>query len=168
LPCPNGNGILYKGDAIDEVIKQCGEPASRHSNKRILYTFQDWTYYIAHRYDAGFSEVVVSFKNGIVSNIHVNDHYWPPICRRTYFQYAQAITVQTNCDGAYTIGTTALCGSVFGIGDNTARVAAICGPPAARSELGSYTFEVTELNYEGDDPQTIVFENGKLTDWRQK
>ncbi len=168
LPCPNGNGILYKGDSIDEVVRQCGEPVSRNTNIRILYTFQDWTYYIAHRYDAGFSEVIVSFKNDVVSNIRVNDQYSVPVCRRTYFQFGQAVTVQTNCNSTYNIGTTALCGIVFGVGDSTARVAAICGLPAARTELGRYTFEVTELDYAGDDPQTIVFENGKLTDWRQK
>ncbi|MEO8402819.1 MAG: DUF2845 domain-containing protein [Gammaproteobacteria bacterium] len=168
LPCPNGGGILYKGDSIEEVIKQCGEPTTKRSNTYIFYMLQDWIYYIAHRYDSGFAQVIVSFKNGKVSKIHVTDYYYGVlICRRIVVQFGSAMTVQTSCNGAYDIGFTALCGAIFGIGDSTERVEAICGLPATKSNLDINKMETTELIYQGDDPQTIIFQNGKLSEWKQ-
>src|SRR5438094_527194 len=80
LPCPNGSGVLYKGDALSEVIKECGEPLTQSTNTRTLYTLQEWTYYLRHAYDPGYSQLIVSFKNGIVMNIRVKDYFWTPIC----------------------------------------------------------------------------------------
>lgn len=166
LPCPNGNGILYKGDSIDEVISQCGEPTTKRTSTRTLYTSQFWTYYISHQYNTGFSQMTIAFKNNLVSNIHIDDHFGLSICNRTVLQYGAVMTVQTSCDGSYDVASTLLCGYSFGLGESTDRVAYICGPPAAQTPLQSYTIEVTELVYTGDSEQTIVFENGKLTDWK--
>lgn len=165
MPCPNGNGILYKGDSIDQVISQCGEPATKRTSTQTIYTTQNWTYYISHQYDPGFSQMIIAFKNNLVSNIHIDDHFWLPICRRTILQYGVVMTVQTGCDGSYDVASTLLCGNSFGVGDSTDRVTAICGFPAAETPLQSYTIEKTELVYTGESTQTIIFENGKLSDW---
>ena len=50
--------------------------------------------------------------------------------------------------------------------DSKQVVESICGNPASQTNLQTDTEEVTELNYGGDQPQTIIFKNGKLSDWQ--
>jgi hypothetical protein len=75
------------------------------------------------------------------------------------------MTVQTGCDSAYNVASTHLCGLAFGAGDDIAAVESICGQPVAQTKQ-DYTFSETELTYGGDDSQTIVFQDGKLVDWK--
>ncbi|RDI48072.1 DUF2845 domain-containing protein [Aquicella lusitana] len=168
LPCPNGRGILYKGDTVSEVLKQCGEPLEKRTTTRTIYTAEQWVYYRGHVFDRGFSQLIVSFKNDRVVSIYINDRYWLPVCRQAYIQLGNRLsTLQTSCGNwAYYTVNTNLCGGIFGIGDSTQRVAAVCGLPAERSPLETYTVEVTEFTYSGHDPQVIVFQDGRLIEWR--
>ena len=166
--CPNGGGILYKGDSIDEVIKQCGEPTSKHIKVTTLLTVKQWVYTINHAYDRGYSRLVVVFKNDQVSTITIYEHYDWYSCHQTAIQLGTGITVQTSCgDFNYNTLSTNICGAPFGVGDSINIVQSICGDPADQTILQNNTTEETdELVYGGNNPQTIVFQDGKLTDFR--
>lgn len=169
LPCPNGNGFLYKGDSLEDVLKQCGAPVTKKTDVLVLSTFQQWIYYRGHAYDNGFSQLIISFKNDRVSSIRINDHYntWYPVCRQFAVQLGLVTTVETTCgDSSYLTLFTNLCSRGFGIGETNEIVKSICGQPASQTKLQSDTIETTELKYDGTEPQTIVFTNGKLVDWK--
>lgn len=167
LPCPNGSGILYKGDAVEEVIRQCGEPIEKKTVTKIVNSQQEWVYYRPHFFDEGFAQIIILFKNDRVSSIHITDRYPYTICRKSAVQVGLITTIQTSCgDWIYDTAYTNLCGIAFGVGDSANAVESVCGPPETRSILQTDTMEVTELTYGGDHPQTIVFYNGKLTEWK--
>lgn len=167
LPCPNGNGILYKGDSIQEVLKECGEPLERHATKSEVYSLQEWIYDLPHAYDSGESQVDIIFENDLVSKIHITDIYPLFFCQSGALQVGQLTTIQTSCGNwVYDTSYTSLCGIGFGVGASTQFVESACGEPASHNYLQNQTIETTELIYGGDHPQTIVFQNGKLTDWQ--
>ena len=167
LPCPNGNGILYKGDSIDEVLRQCGEPFAKHTSTQTLYSQQSLSYYRAHRFDRGYSQINIYFRNDRVARITIDEHYPWPVCLSGFVAVGQVITFQRSCgDWVYDTLNTNLCGQLFGVTDSIQYVKSVCGVPAAQSNLEAYTVENTELTYGGNNPQTIIFQNGKLVDWK--
>lgn len=168
LPCPNGKGILYKGDSIEEVLKQCGEPNNKHSVTTTLYSLKRLIYYRPHPYNVGgHSQLIILFKNNKVSNIHINEHYTYYMCRQSAVQVGLVTTVQTSCgDWDYYAAATNLCGSVFSINDSLEQVLSLCGKPAEQSDLATNNLVQTEFTYKGSTPQTIIFQNGKLVDWK--
>lgn len=166
MPCPGGGGILYKGDSIEDVLKQCGEPSTKKTNTITLNASQEWTYNKPHLYDQGYSQMILSFNNDAVTRIHVIDHYPYRVCRQSAVQVGAVMTFQTSCgDWVYDTVNTNLCGAVFGIGATKQFIQTHCGQPVTQNDTSS-SIETTELIYDGSSPQTIVFQNGKLTEWK--
>lgn len=169
LPCPDGRGILYKGDSIESVLKQCGEPLTKKTQTRTLFTSQQWIYYRGHQFDDGYSQLVITFINDKVSAIRINDYYnnWFYYCRKFPIQIGVLTTIETTCgNSSYSASYTNLCRLGFGIGESSQIVYSVCGQPASQTNLQSHTEQTTELIYGGASQQTIVFENGKLVDWK--
>lgn len=170
LPCPNGNGILYKGDSVAQVIQQCGKPTTQRTEKEVVSSLEQWTYTRQHPYDSGYAQLYVTFYNGRVSNIVISDEYPYPLiyCRQLVWQQATGATSQTLCGNTpYNAPYTNLCGRVFGLGDSISAVASFCGRPNSTNNLGSTTIEQTQLIYNTQGgAETIVFENDKLTDFK--
>lgn len=169
MPCPNGRGIMYKGDSLEEVLKQCGPPTSKKTTKQTLLLQEQWIYNLAHAYDPGSTQLVVTFNNSYVSGILINERYSGPLifCRQFAVQPGLFTTVQTSCGNtSYNTPSTNVCGPAFGIGATQAYVASACGTPANKTVLQDNFTESTELFYGGSSRQTIIFQNGKLIDWR--
>ena len=167
LPCPNGQGILYKGDLIDEVVKQCGAPDAKNIVQRVRLTVDEAIYTRRNPYDPSVSQAIVLYRNDRVAQILIIDRFSLPICRKVAVQIGSVTTLQTSCgDMNYQVSNTNFCGTRFGIGDYRTYVDSICGLPATFTHLQTETQETTELIYQGRNPQTIIFENGKLMDWK--
>lgn len=165
LPCPNGKGILYKGNSLEEVIQECGEPLHKNTRIKTLHILEQWTYYIKHSYDPGYSVLVLSFTDGITTKIHIQDYFWTPVCRPVMIRFGAATTVQTGCINFYDPMFTDLCGSIFQIGATIQTVEAMCGYPAVQTK-NVYTIDETEFFYGKGIQETIIFQNGKLFDWK--
>lgn len=166
-PCPNGSGLFYKGDSIEEVIKQCGEPTSKHTTTRSIYSLKKMTYVRNYSHNLGFLQMELFFTNNKVSRIHMTDRNYSAVCRSGVVQIGVFITTQQSCgDWIYDLTYTNYCGNVFGIGDTIENVKAICGEPTRYEDLQSQTSESTELFYGGSHSQTMQFQNGKLVDWK--
>lgn len=167
LACPNGQGILYKGDSIEEVIKQCGEPTNKRTITNNIYSLQKWIYVKNYSFNQGFLQMELFFTNNRVSRIHMTDRNYNVVCRSGVVQVGVFITTQQSCgDWIYDLTYTNYCGPVFGIGDTTETVGAMCGKPWDYQDLQSKVSEQTELFYGGSQPQIIVFQDGKLVDWK--
>lgn len=168
LPCPGGGGILYKGDTIAAVIQQCGEPQSKQTINKTTSSTKEWAYYKPHAYDQGSTQMVVIFNNDRVSNIRITERYPYYLCQQGIVQISSVfITTQLSCGDWVTYLTwTSFCGWTFQIGDNIQYVASICGQPASQSTVQLQSVEETRFFYGGDDPQTIIFQNGRLVDWQ--
>jgi hypothetical protein len=160
---------MYKGDTIESIIKECGQPSSRSSHILSTNTVEEWIYFTSHPYDPGYSQYIIDFTNNSITRIHVNEYYTLYQCRTTLITGGSgSITSQFSCgDNFYDTGYTNFCGMGFGIGDSMQTVLAECGPPASKQTLQSQVQERTELIYGTDRPTTLIFDNGKLVDWRE-
>lgn len=164
MPCPNGQGILYRGDSVTEAIRQCGKPTKMTTNKQTLSSIEQLIYYRNQPYNYGNLQMVAIIENNRVSRITITQYYPAYVCQQAVLQYGAVTTVQTGC-GTTTTNTaiTNFCGYNFGIGASIEDVLSICGPPASRSELQRNTQEETRLYYEDE---AIIFRNDKLVDWQ--
>lgn len=167
-PCPNGGGIMYKGDSLEEVIKECGQPDAQNTKILNSYKLEEWLYIVSHPYDPGYSQIFVDLGNDAVTKIHINEYYTLYQCRKTLISAGGSVTSQISCgNNSYDIGWTNLCGGGgFGINDTAQKVLASCGEPASRQTLKKQVQDKTELIYGADRPTTLIFENGKLVDWQ--
>jgi hypothetical protein len=166
LPCPSGTGILYKGDSIDEVIKQCGKPAITKSNTQVISTSEKLVYYISYSPDYGYIKLEVFAKNDVVTGLRVTEHTPIYYCRTGAVLIGPLTTFQTSCgDWIYNPTSSNLCRGWINVGDKTQRILDQCGKPD-ENDSQSNTIITTELIYEGKNSQTIVFQNGKLVDWK--
>lgn len=165
LPCPNGSGILYKGDSIEEVIKQCGEPTSKQSIQKIVSTMEEWIYYRSHYFDAGYTQVGILFENGLVKSIRINEINPWPLCKQTLVQAGPSlVTTQLSCGNvSYNTGATNLCSYGITIGQTKEEVLSSCGNPQMITPLQNQIVNETEFSYGG---QGMIFQNGRLVEWR--
>jgi hypothetical protein len=142
--CPNNFNLIQAGDSIDQIKKQCGKPLSEKKSKQDPKVPQEWGFYVAVNppNPATVKMTVVFNENGIVNNITVT---------------------------SMSIASTSLCGGTISVGDTMQTVKAVCGTPPfvnkgqAPSGQDKAT-EVIELTYGGQSPNTLVFENGVLTE----
>lgn len=168
MPCPNGNGVLYKGDSIEDVLKQCGEPTEKKTVLTNVTTYKRLIYNRPHPYDQGYSQANILFANDHVSNIHIFEYYTVYMCRQALIQTGIVTTTQTTCGNwDFYTPNTGICGYIFGIGATIDYVKSVCGNPAQEIELPPNETATTEFTYKAfGQQQTIIFQNGKLADWK--
>ncbi len=168
LPCPNGNGIVYKGDSIAEVLKQCGEPYERKTEKIETLSQTEWVYYRPHIFDSGSSQIIFLLTNNRISRITITERYPYFFCQTALVNVgATFITRQTSCgDWIYNPVVTNLCGVPVGVNDDISRLTSICGAPISQKELQSDRREHTVFIYTAPDSQLFIFEDEKLRDFR--
>lgn len=167
LPCPNGEGVLYKGDSIESVIQQCGEPSAKRQIFKETFIVEEWVYYRGHAFDTGYSQVILLFNNNLVSSIRVYEVNPYLYCQLTLISPGPLITTQLSCGNFnYDTGSVNLCGTIISVGAPKSVVLAACGNPSYRIPLQTQSFERTEIRYDGNNPQAIIFENGRLIEWR--
>jgi hypothetical protein len=158
-PCPSNFNLIHLGDSLDQVLKTCCAPTSKKIRQEETAAPQKWSYSITaptNPVDSvqGSVELVVIFdQTGTVTNITVN---------------AQSLTT-TNCGNisapSFDVSET----NTIKVGDTKKTVETICGKPqfiqrGIPQESQSAAPIVTELQYVGPPPVTLVFENGKLTE----
>lgn len=167
LPCPNGQGVLYKGDTIATVLKQCGEPNQKRTQEIPGDSLQEWVYYQPHQYDNGAMQISLLFNNNFIARINLFDQNLSGICNTMVTQNDGVINTLYGCGNTNTdVSMVNMCGGTFSIGDPLAVVAQNCGPPAGQQVLQSGTLERTEFIYLTQPPQTIIFQNGNLVEWK--
>lgn len=167
LPCPNGQGIIYKGDTIATVLMKCGQPNQTISRTQNINFVQEWIYYQPHWYSAGYTQISLFVYNNFISRIHIYDQNYSGICGQTVSVYGNLITTQFGCGNiGYDTALVNMCGSTFAVGDSIQAVVFRCGAPALQNPIQSYAIDQTEFIYLTNPPQTIIFQNGSLIDWQ--
>lgn len=143
--CPNNLNQIQIGDSIQQVESQCGKPPSQKTYKKASTAPQEWNYFLKiNPQDQGTIKVTFSFVNN------------------------QAINISANGIG---VGATAICGSNVVLGANMQTVEAACGKPVSISQLNNVPGQestpapdISEWKFDGPTPNTLVFENGVLTE----
>lgn len=164
FPCPNGGGLFYKGDSVEEVIRQCGQPTSKKSTSQSLYSLKKLTYINYYPNNLGFLQMELIFTNDKVSRIHMTDRNYAVLCRSALTVVGGGVvTSQASCgDWVYDLINTNCNGIPFGLGETIENVKKYCGNPAREDNLGSQGSESTEIYYGN---HKMIFQNGKLVDW---
>jgi hypothetical protein len=138
--CPNGFNQIEIGYTLQQVIQQCGYPASKKTMKESENQPQEWNYYVKPDPSQPTTlKMSIAFDgNGKVVNITVN--------------------------GTSLVNTT-ICGAAIQVGDTTGAITTACGKPAFTNQgqqNNQSTIEITEVVYQTTPPVTLMFKAGVL------
>ena len=157
-PCPSNFNLIQIGDSLTRVNQICCKPsAPPKTYKAEIPVPEKWTYNITPPANPGGAmqasvELLVTFDaTRTVTNITVN---------------AQSLTT-TNCGKTSAVSFDVSQPNAIKIGDTQETVKATCGPPLFRQkgEAQGDTQSaptMTEQEYAGPPPVTLIFENGVL------
>jgi len=143
MPCPTNSAIIYKGNTLNEVIKQCGEPLSSKKYIKIIDLTEKWEYYKSTANNTNSYKIEIIFKNNVATNIAV-----------------------TNNNTFSNVSSTSICGKIINVGDNNKTISTACGQPTTHQILEENSVPIIELIYGHEAMDTLVFEGGKLVDWK--
>ncbi len=149
--CPNGFNQINEGDTIEQVQAQCGSPASAKRFVDERNQPQEWTYVLP----------IMPPPNTLGSN--------PGTQKITYdFVDGKLVNMTNNGIG---VGSSPACGTAnIQVGSSIDDVKNSCGKPneiqktnmVGPSGQNPPPNQITQWNYGGSTPATLVFENGKL------
>jgi len=156
-PCPSNFNLIQIGNSLDQILKTCCAPIARNTHQAELPVPQKWSYNVAPPPNPtnavqGSVELIVTFdETKKVTNLTVN---------------MQSLT-QTNCGNSPTTSFTQTTVNTIQIGDTMATVKKACGAakfiqrgePQSNNQIAP---TITELQYTGPPPVTLMFENGIL------
>lgn len=145
--CPNNFNSIVEGDSIDQIIAQCGKPASSTTSQQPPNVPQQWQYYIPTQQSNGRITQQSPVENVKMTIAFVND---------------KVVDISTAQGG--TVSSTSLCGARIAIGDSSDTVKTNCGTAAfvQKQDTDAKDVEIVEYKYDTAPPNTLIFENGKL------
>lgn len=173
--CPTNFKSIDIGDTLDFVLQECGFPTTQYKYEKSLNLAQSWDYYIKSLpFDPATTKLQVLFKDDKIVNIQITESnsISTEVCESTEFSLGKPKAVQTTChkpmQNIHNVANTTLCGSYISVGDNTQKVESICGKPAIINQINEPQTttdaprSLVALKYDGPNPATLVFENGRL------
>lgn len=150
--CPTNFNQINFGDTMDQVQTACGKPDKEETKMVEAPGPQEWTYLIpqtvalsANQLGQGTLKTTVTFdKDGKAINISVN---------------------------GLGVGASSICGGSIQLGDSRDAVKSVCGEPKFINKQNSPDAistqpppkKVTTYTYSTNPPQSLIFEDGKLT-----
>ncbi len=143
MPCPNGQGILYKGDLLDKVLQQCGKPETIREYERTIPVAVRWTFY-KKNIDLTSTKLKIFFHNNQIVNIEI----------------------QPSNVNSQNVASTGLCGPLIRQGNSMQAVESACGKPVLQEVLETKKFEYKELIYGRTPAQILIFREGQLIDFQ--
>lgn len=152
--CPTNFKSINLGDSMDFVIAECGAPITQYRYERAVNLSQSWDYYLkTNPFSTANTKLQILFKDDKVVNLQITE----PSSFNAEVQNTRNVT------------TTLLCGGIVSVGDNSQKVESACGKPALVNQLEAAAqqqpaLELIALKYEGPNPATLIFENGRLSE----
>lgn len=160
--CPTNFSSIDYGYTIDQVVAVCGEPNSQNTFTQANITTQEWEYYIRTNPFSQITEKLrILISGDRVANINVPG---PQICETTQIGGHTKNICRESSRRVNVISTT-LCGQIINVGDNSQTVEMACGQPIILNQqqnLQNPDTQITEFQYNGPPPVTLIFEGGIL------
>lgn len=144
LSCPNSGSILKVSDSIQEITERCGQAISSNNFTKTINISGEWIYYITNSSNNSMTKMTILHDHGRVANINI------------FISGEKELNIQSSN----------ICRNQIRIGDTMNYVQSVCDKPALKNTLQTESIEITELKYEGMSPNTLIFENNKLTSWK--
>ena|SRR3990167_5557674 len=144
LSCPNNGTLLNIQDPFEKVIQKCGQATASNNYEINTIVSAEWEYYITNSVSKTNTKLIILFDHDQVVNI----------------------SILVSGENEQNIQSSNICGRQIQIGNHTNYVQSVCGTPTSQKTLKSTSIQVTELKYEGVSPNTLVFKNGSLMDWK--
>jgi len=163
LSCPSNGTPLNLDTSIQEVIQACGQPASTNRYQKTININEQLVYY---KNVLGKNiKVTLTFSYGKLQNINTLDTSPTTQTCQTKNQYGQDISAPCNPIEENSM-TSGICGPLIQAGNSIDAVRGSCGTPASDTISSTKTINFQELKYHAQGPDTLVFEDGKLVDWK--
>ncbi len=149
--CPTNFSQINIGDSIDTVTATCGKPDSQTTKEEPPPSAQEWVYLIPQTVPMNTNQ------NGQGTLKTTVD----------FDQTGKAINITVNGIG---VGATTICNNNnVQLGGTTDQVKTACGQPSFINQQGAtdattaQSKKMTTFIYNTNPPQTLIFEDGKLT-----
>lgn len=157
-PCPSSFNLIHMGDPLAQVLKSCCAPAHKKTYKKEPPVPQDWVYSIPAPPNPGNAT-----QGSVILLVRFDDS------GKIYSMNVNAQTLEsTNCSNTATVSFDVNTPNTIQVGDSMEKVKTICGKPKSiqkglPTEDNTVTPTITELQYAGPPPVTLIFENATLT-----
>jgi hypothetical protein len=149
--CPTNFSQINTGDSIETVIATCGKPDSQTTKEEPPPSAQEWVYLVPQAVPMNTNQ------NGQGTLKTTVD----------FDQTGKAINITVNGIG---VGATTICNNnTIQLGSTPDQVKTACGQPSFINQQGAagattvQPKKITTLIYNTNPPQTLTFEDGKLT-----
>lgn len=171
--CPSNFNNIDIGDSIEQVLKQCGPPASQNTYTLAQPVAEQWDYYIrTNPFNRTTSKMSVVFKDNQVINITLNITATTNnlLCQEALDKKLSQTAIETACNQSTqkveNASWTTICGPIIRIGSTPENVEAACGAPVfvtkSQSQSQTPSTQITEYKYNVPSPNILIFENGIL------
>jgi hypothetical protein len=159
LSCPNNATILDYGESIQQVIAECGAPQSQKKYSQSVQTTQPL---VDPSGDDVTEALSVSDQNQSFSIVTRDGRHYKQHCTTIMVgdNYTKSDCINSGVDRRSPL----ICEQITVAGDSTTSTVFPCGNPPPVTVLETMT--VTEFTYNALSPNTLVFENEKLFDWK--
>lgn len=162
--CPDNFRSISLGDSLEFVLAECGNPTTQFRYERPVNSSQSWDYYLkTHPFSLANTKLQILFKDDKVINLQITESgsLGNDVCELTNPGNCQKTTNVRN------VTTTLLCGAIISVGDTSQKIESACGKPAIVNQLQAASQqtpaqELIALKYDGQNPATLIFENGGL------
>lgn len=144
LSCPSNGSPLKDHDSIQEVVERCGQAISSYSYTNTTIISSEWEYYITNLYNNTNTKLKILFDRGQIANI----------------------SIIMSGENEQNVKSSGICRMLIQVGNNMSYVQSVCGNPMSKKTLQTTSTQITELKYNGISPNTLIFENGNLTNWK--
>ena len=144
LSCPNNGSILKFNDSIQEVSERCGQPTSSHNYTHTTIISAEWVYYITNPLNNTNTKVTILFRNGQVTNINII----------------------MSGENQQNVKSSSICRMPIQTGSSMNYIRSVCGNPVSQNTLQTTSTQMTELKYDTNKPNILIFENGSLKGWK--
>jgi hypothetical protein len=164
--CPGNGNFLETGYSIEKVLALCGQPVTKNEFQKSINSSEEWTYYKKDNRSNANIKATLTINNGQVVNIYIlntgtNNNQ---LCN-VKNQFSQIISVPCNST-EQNLQTSNFCSRLIQVGSSANYIQSVCGTPATQKTLVNNTVNIAEYTYNGTGPNTLIFKDGLLLDWK--
>ena len=156
MACPGNGSIIDTHNTPEQITKICGQPTNQKTYQNTVATKLEMQFLVPNVYGTN-NKVTLLFNNDQMINADVLSS---GPCPGADPNNAGICQNETNTP------SVSMCGVIIGARFTSAQVIAACGAPVKQTTLETHTDDVLEYQYDASKPNTLVFVNGVLSDWK--
>lgn len=175
--CPGSFNNIDFGNTTQQVVNQCGAPATAVTYTQQQNVPQQWDYYVQQNpLNPITTKMSIVFNDNKAINITITQAATSNnvLCQQLLQSASNQQAIEAACDQSVqkteSVQTTTVCGSIISLGNSPDTIQAACGKPVfvtqSQPQNPAPPTQIIEYKYNSPPPNVLIFENGILKDRR--